>query len=278
MARKINERLIERMINGDLVLMLNYIKKESKKLRLEVRQVGKDFIYYKKCKVLDLGLDSYSIDKKYFENSQKPNDIRDKLIKNPEQYFKDTLPVVDRWLQKHRKEEFETQQNIARENQEENNRYIILNMEYNFSQDKIKGDDRVKRAGFDLLGVERQTGKIVFFEVKKGLKALRAKAGIRSHILDFEECLFGRNKIEFRNNLTRDLINIVSDKKRLGLIDNFDLPEIISNDDVELIFIFEPVACGEDDYLKIFKEEYQKSGSKREYRTINISKNNFKLT
>ncbi len=276
MARKINEKLIERMNYGDLVPMLNHIKAEEKKLRLEVRREGKAYVYYKKCKILDLGLNSYKIDDKYFENKHKPDDIKDKVINNPQQYFKDTLSVVDKWLQKHRKAEFESQQNIACNNQEENDRYIILDMEYNFSQSLIS--NRVKRSGFDLLGIERKSGKIVFFEVKRGLKALSGKAGISNHIKDFEMCLYESNKDDFRKNLIIDIANIVSDKKKLGLIDNFKLPVTFSIDDINLIFVFEPVEGEKNDYSRIFKEEYQKSGSKREYHTIYVSKSNFKLT
>lgn len=275
--RKINEKLIKRMTHGDLEPLLSYIKTESKKLRLEVRRKGKAFVYYKKCKILDLGLASYNIDKKYFENKQKPDDIKDKVIKNPDQYFKDTLSIVDKWLSKHPKEEFETQQYIACENQNKNDRYIILDMEYNFSQSDIEENNRVKRAGFDLLGIERQTGKIVFFEVKKGLKALTGKAGIKTHIEDFEECLYGRNKDVFRKNLIDDINNILSNKKKLGLIDNFDIPANFSSDSTELIFVFEPVACNKDDYFKIYNEEYKKSTSQKNYDTIFVSENNYKL-
>lgn len=278
MARKINKILIRRMTHGDLAPLLDYIKAEAKSLRLEVRSKGKVFVYYKKCKVLDLGLRSYSVDGKYFENRLKPNDIKDKIIKNPEQYFKTTLSAVDKWLDKHQKKEFNIQQNIAYWNQEKNDKYIILDMEYNFSQNEIKKADRVKRAGFDLLGLERQTGKIVFFEVKKGLKALTGRAGIKTHIQDFEECLYGRNKDLFRKNLIIDIKNIVNDKKTLGLIDNFDLPGTLStNNGIDLIFIFEPMVCDNDDYSKIYKEEHIKSTSKREFITIYVSENNYKL-
>jgi len=276
MARKINNKLIQRMTQGDLLPLLNYIKTE-KKLRLEVRQEGKAIVYYKKCKILELGADSFHIDGKYFVNGKEPENMGDKVINNPEQYFKDTLSVVKKWLENNRKEEFKTQQNIASDNQEKNDRYIILDMEYNFSQSKIDEDKRMKRAGFDLLGVERETEKIVFFEVKKGLKALSGNAGIKSHINDFENCLYGMNKDEFRNNLIVDIKNIVSDKKKLGLIDNFDLPDTFSVDDIDLTFVFEAVDCNNSDYSKIFEEEYKKSGSEREYKTIYVSKNNYKL-
>ena len=91
MARKINDKLIERMIYGDLVPLLNYIKAEEKSLRLEVRREGKAYVYYKKCKILDLGLNSYKIDDKYFESNHKPDDIKDSIINNPKKYFKGHL-------------------------------------------------------------------------------------------------------------------------------------------------------------------------------------------
>ncbi len=277
MARKIHEKLIERMMYGDLIPLLNFLKTEKEKLRLEVRQAGKAFVYYKKCKVLELGLNSYTIDAKYFENNSKPTDIKNLIINYPELYFQETLSVVESWLQKHRKQEFETQHNIAIHNQDKDDKYIILDMEYNFSQSEIQKSKRVKRAGFDLLGIERQTGKIVFFEVKKGLKALTGTAGIKAHIVDFEECLYGCNKKEFRTNLISDIRNIVSDKKKLGLIENFDLPATLSIEDIDLIFVFEPLAGDKDDYSKIYKEEYRKSASLREFKTIYVSENNLKL-
>lgn len=278
MARKIHEKLIERMTYGDLAPLLYTIKTEERKLRLEVRQAGKAFVYYKKCKVLDLGLSSYNIDEKYFENNQKPTDIKNQVINNPELYFKEILSVVDIWLLKHPKSEFQAQQNIAFINQEKENKYIILDMEYNFSQSEIEKNRRVKKAGFDLLGIERQTGKIVFFEVKKGLKALRDPAGIRSHIIDFEECLYGRNKDKFRENLIADIKNIVNDKKKLGLINNFELPDTLSIVDIDLIFVFQPLLVSDKDvYSKIYEDEHRKSKSLRKFKTIYVSESNYKL-
>ncbi len=265
------------MTSGDLIPLLNFLKTNKEKLRLEVRQVGKAFVYYKKCKILELGLNSYSIDEKYFENNQKPIDIKNQVINNPELYFKQTLSVVDSWLQKHRKQEFETQQNIAIYNQDKDDKYIILDMEYNFSQSGIEKGKRVgKRAGFDLLGIERKSGKIVFFEIKKGLKALSGKAGIETHIKDFEKFLYQNNEDVFRKNLIVDIQNIVSDKKELGLLENFDLPTTLSIDDIDLAFVFEPIA-DKDKYLKKFETEYKKSASQREFKTIYISENDYKL-
>lgn len=277
MGRKINDKLIEKMTTGDLNPFLNYLKTEKKRLRLEVRRKGKCFVYYKKCKILDLGLRSSHVDKKYFKNKEEPNNIREKIINKPEEYFEETIKIIDLWLLNHPKEEFETQQNIAFFNQDKNDRFLILDMEYNFSQEGVKITNRVKQAGFDLLGIERKTGKIVFFEVKKGLKALTNKAGIKSHINDFEECLFGINKEIFRTDLISDIENIISDKMKLGLIEKNNLTKNISVDNVDLIFVFEPVDGEKDNYPEIFEKEYKKANTNKTFRTIYVKKENYKL-
>lgn len=277
MQRKINKKLIGRLIQGNLMQMLNHIKAEERQLRLEVRGGGRAFIYYKKCKILDLGLNSLKIDGKYYEDKKMPDNIEYKIINKPAQYFTETISAVDKWLKKHPKQEFESQQNIAFINQEEGDRYIILDMEYNFSQSEIIKADRVKKAGFDLVGIERKTGKIIFFEVKKGFKALTGKAGISTHIRDFEECLFGRNKEVFTKNLIRDIKNIVSDKKQLGIIKNFALPVSLSAEGIELIFVFEPVSADKGNYSAKYDSEYLKSGSIRSYATIYTSEGDYKL-
>ena len=277
MGRKINDKLIKQMTIGDLNPFLNYLKTEKKRLRLEVRREGKCFVYYKKCKILDLGLRSSHVDKKYFENKEEPNNIRWKITNTPKEYFEGAVIIIDLWLLKHPKKEFETQQNIAFFNQDKDDRFLILDMEDNFSQKGVKKSNRVKQAGFDLLGIERKTGRIVFFEVKKGLKALTNKAGIKSHIKDFEECLFGRNKKIFRADLIKDIENIINDKEKLGLIEKSNLPKNISLDNIELIFVFEPVEGEKENYLKIFEKECQKANTNKIFRTIYVNKENYKM-
>lgn len=231
----------------------------------------------KKCKILELGVRSYKIDKKYFTKGIIPYNIQNLILTNPQKYFDETIKVVDKWLFYHPKNEFNCQQNIASHNQEKNDKYIILDMEYNFAQNEIAAGDRVKKAGFDLLGIERKSGKIVFFEVKKGLNALQNKSGIKAHIKDFEECLYGKHSQLFRKNLFSDVNNIIYDKKQLGLLNNFETNQPISCDDIELVFIYEPVGDDIEQYREIFNNEYGKSGSKRKYETIFVSNSNYKL-
>jgi len=277
MARKINEILLKRLLNGDLQPLLNYVKSD-KKLRIEVRRGGKAFVYYRKGKALEIGLRSCFVDNKYVKNTKFSIPDVYSAKKNPEIYFKKIKEIIDNWVDNNKKrQEFDTQQKIAINNQEIEDKYIIIDMEYNFSQSDITEINRVKKAGFDLLGLERKTGKIVFFEVKKGNNALCGKAGIKAHIEDFEKCLFWKNKDVFRKNLKIDIENIISDKNELGLI-NYSLPANfeINDNNIDFIFIYEPTKdCSIDDYLKIFDDEFLKIDKpQKKYQSLFVSETN----
>lgn len=233
--RKIKDNLIERMVNGDLLPLLNYIKTNNE-LRLEVRQKGKAFVYYRKGKALEIGSRSLKVDKKYGEVPSTQL-----AVNNPSQYFKRIKESIDNWLSsKKERAEFDTQQNIAQCNQSKDDKYIILDMEYAFEQNQIEQDKREKRAVFDLLGIERKTNKIIFFEVKKGIGATKRKSGIEEHINSFETYLNGKNSKRFRANVFKDIRNIVEDKIKLGLIHNFEIPDSLGQTAPELVFVFHP--------------------------------------
>ena len=51
--RKIDNKLIDKMIKGDLSPLLNYIKSDDE-LRIEVRRDGDAYVYYRKGKVLEI--------------------------------------------------------------------------------------------------------------------------------------------------------------------------------------------------------------------------------
>lgn len=252
MSRKVNSKLITRLIEGDLQKLLEFLKGETDKLRLEVRTKGKCIIYYKKCKILELGLNSYHIDKQYFTNNNEPSNIKDEIINNPNKYFEKTTKIIDNWLIEHPKNEFDSQQNIAKYNQDVNDKYLIIDMEYAFEQHEILEKEREKKASIDLLGIERATGKIILFEVKTGLGAITGSSGIDEHINDFEKYLNGKHKDLFRKNLRQDVENIIGDKIQLGLIEDDNILNKISQEVPELIFVFHPKS---NDDIASFKTE-----------------------
>lgn len=258
--RKISPKLINRLTSGDLQLLLEEIKRDPD-LRLEVRRNGEAFVYYKKGKSLEIG--SLKVDKKY-GTVPDPNLVK----KNPARYFAEMKKVIESWLLKHNaRAEFETQQNIARDNQCSTNKYTILDMEYRFSQSGIEKSKREKSGSFDLLGINNETQTITFFEVKRGMKALNGKSGIQAHIDDFKAFLFGVNAAHYRANLLTDIKNIIEDKTQLGLLINYTFSVDLAKKDPELVFIFHP-----DN-----NQQCIKSILKGKYHDIRIKGTNYKL-
>lgn len=276
MARKINVGLKKKLMNGSLKQLLNYLQQEQHRLKLEVRRYGKFIIYYKKCKVLEVGLNKCSVDEKYFEKGKYPQNIAQTITLTPRLYFDNVCAAVDAWLEKNTRNEFETQQSIAYHNQQKDDKYVVLDMEYQFSQEKIKKSERVKSAAFDLLGVNTTTNDIVFFEVKRGINALTSQAGIKSHINDFEQHFYGKYRNVFLDNLLIDIRNIVKDKNDLELLDYTLSTDFLIND-VKLIFIFEPDSKTDIEKYHIIFERENTSSHKSDYGTIFVSKENYKL-
>lgn len=260
---KIAPGLVNRMIKGDLAPLLNYVKSDDE-LRLEVRRNGEAFVYYRKGKALEIG--RLKVDEKY---GNVPS--TQLAVNNPPEYFKQIKNSIDNWLRIYKKRgEFDTQQNIARFNQDKDDSYVILDMEYAFEQNQIEKPYREKRGVFDLLGVDRETNNIVLFEVKKGMGATKGKSGIEEHIHDFQTYLFGRNSVAFRRNLINDIKNIVEDKIALGLLKDFNFPEDYDEKcDPELIFAFHP---DNSEQIKEFSNELN-----GRHKLIIVNSPNYKL-
>ncbi len=260
--RKIDNKFIDRMTKGDLLPLLNYIKSDDE-LRLEVRQKGDAFVYYRKGKALEIK--KLKVDPKY--GNVPPTKL---AVTNPKEYFKQIKQSIDNWLNDNKQRaEFDTQQNIAKFNQDNISRYVILDMEYAFEQNQIEKKDREKRGVFDLLGIERETNKIVFFEVKKGMGATKGKSGIDEHISDFENYLFGKNSDTFRLNLIQDVKNIIDDKTELGILIGLNFSDSYSQQAPELVFVFHP---DNDSQIQNFSKEL---GNRHKLIVVNDS--NYKL-
>ncbi|UBM61552.1 hypothetical protein LA303_09005 [Candidatus Sulfidibacterium hydrothermale] len=259
--RKIDNKLIARMINGDLSPLLDYIKSDNE-LRIEVRQDGDAYVYYRKGKALEIK--TLKVDPKY--GNIPPTNL---AISNPAEYFEHIKKTIDKWLEGNPRHEFDTQQNIAKSNQDITDKYVILDMEYAFEQNQIEKNNREKRAVFDLLGIERETNKIIFFEVKKGMDATKGKSGIEEHINDFENYLYGKNSDTFRTNLFQDIKNIIEDKTRLGILNGLNLFDSYSQKDPDLVFVFHP---DNDSQIQDFSTEL-----KNRYKLIIVNENDYKL-
>jgi len=122
---------------------------------------------------------------------------------------------------------------------------------------------------FDLLGIEIETNKIVFFEVKKGMGASKGKSGIDEHINDFKNYLYGKNSNTYRTNLLKDIENIIEDKTKLGILKGFNFTNSYSKQDPELVFVFHP---DNNSQIQDFSAEL-----KDRHKLIIVNVNNYKL-
>lgn len=262
--RKIDKDLIDRLRTGNLMQLLAYIISDPE-LLLEVRH--KDaFVYYRKAKVLEIK--NLKVDQKY---GNVPN--TNLAVNNSQEYFNQIKDVVDTWLNNNNKRaEFDTQQNIARYNQDESDKYIILDMEYAFEQNQINKNIRIKPAVFDLLGIDKQRNTIVFFEVKKGMGATKGPSGIDAHITDFDNYLLGKNTGIFRQNLYLDIKNIISDKTDLGILKNFSYNADFEKHNPELILVFHPEPSNQTAQIQRLQQDLN-----RRCKLLIVSNNNYKL-
>ncbi len=260
--RKIGKKLMNRLLNGDLKPLLEYIKIDHE-LKLEVRRGNNAFIYYKKGKALELK--DLKVDKKYGDTPDT------KLaVTEPKKYFTLMKETIDTWLDKNKaRDEFDTQQKIAQQNQSIYDKYIILDMEYRFEQNKIQKEKRVKGATFDLLGLDLKNKKIVFFELKKGMGATKGNSGVEDHIEDFETHFNGKHRDLFVTNLIQDIKNIIEDKSTLGILKNIASPNDLDKFEIEFVFLFHPNNNKEIELLQSLL------GSR--YELILIDDDNYKL-
>ena len=289
MARKISSnKLLHSLKDGKLKGAMQYVAENKNDLSLQIRD-NYLTVYYRGGNILNIkGKNNFTFDGNYFgkNNPNKQEEMNELLLfyrKEYQKYFDKVKEVVENWEKsKKDRREFVVQQKIATKNQDINGRFIILDMEYGFSQARIPKDDRLSRAKFDLLAIEHNSGKVVFFEVKKGLKALENKSGIKSHINDFEKFLYtDKNKEIYRSNLEIDIMNIVSAKKTLGFLD-YSLPDNFSVKEVDFAFIFEPDDDSNvaeiEEYKRIFNNEHKESeGSSKSYSTFCVSPENYIL-
>lgn len=233
MPRKINSSLISRLLDkNDLSPILSLIKDPKSNLRLEIRHGNID-VYHRKALFFKIKPKAGIVN-----GAEKYNLPSNELAStNPKEYVSKGKEAIDNWSDNNKdRDEFDSQQNIALHNQNDNDKYIILDMEYSF--------ERISRAekliSIDLVGIERLSGKVVLFELKTGLGAIAYKSGIDEHITDYESYLCGDDKEHYKTNLLNDVRNTLKNKIELGLISEKGLLERLVNDTPEFKFIFHP--------------------------------------
>ena len=263
MARTINKAMESRLLNGMYLNILKAVKKDSD-LNLEVRTSSKVIIYYRKSKILTLF--SRRKTPELLSKGYWKNDVIPKLNMNhPESYFQYAKKKVKDYKSIKANEEFRIQQKISVDNASTENRYWVIDMEYQFAQNIIK--NRIaNKTRFDLVSIDLKERKIVLMELKQGMDSSVGKSGIDDHFKRYQEHIAHP---EFKTWLHNDVKSIIDSKVKLGLY-NSEIQTYI-NDINEM----------EIDFLAVFA--YQDNAEKQRYsinypnaKTIFINKNSDK--
>lgn len=289
-----NEKFIKSLKLGKLKEMLTIVNND---VDLDV-QIRKDYlnIYYKGGNIAKINSeDSVEFDMFYFYlnmkntpkkeienkseiiNSLKEN--RNTLIKkfkagNYREYFIDAKKAMDKWFKINDKPERMEQHKLAINNTYLESDYTILDLEYQvstlseFACSYIpKDNEKPIEPKFDIITINRD-GKVCVMELKKGIKALQNKSGLKEHWECYKHSI-GKNHQPFIEEMKR----VLKQKKELGLIDELleiksDVPEFM------FAYAYDDKETGEQQDNK-FQAEYNKIGEN--IHTVKLERNSYKI-
>lgn len=228
--RAITPAHIEAYQNGCLKKLFDVIKNDSE-LSFEIRKDNEVIVYYRKGKILTIKCTDNNefqikpLDKQYngsipltdiFEANNLATTLKN--TSHLRQYFKHAKKLI----YNHKIGlEFSVQQNIALGNRSFNNRFLVVDMEWQFSQAGISKTDRIGKTRIDLIIVDTQlnesgTNDIYLAELKVGTGAVEGKSGIIDHINKTKAII---DKEEVCHDLKNDIESIIDIKSHLRLIE-----------------------------------------------------------
>lgn len=229
--RAITDEHLQAYQEGGCLQKLFYVIKKDPELSFEIRMKNEVMIYHHKDRILTIhfskGKPSIDIlSEKYYKNATPPSvsfkyDDLEETLKQTDQlrrYFKEAKRLVDTYKSGL---EFEVQQNIALGNHSFNNRFVVVDMEWQLPQSDIKVEERISRTRFDLVMVDTKKndmGKndIYLGELKVGMGAIGGKSGIEDHVNKTEKFISNAKACAA---LRKDVESIIRQKAVLGLFE-----------------------------------------------------------
>lgn len=232
-GRYLDEEHIKCFKEGIFKKILEGVK-EDPELSLEIRRDNESMVYYHKDKILTTrfkgGKPSVeALDKKYYEGKDKPKTQIEELknlssLTYIREYFKEAKLFVNQWKADKNKlgEEFIYQQNIALGNQSFDDKFIVVDMEWQLSQENL--EKRIPKTRVDLVIVDTDKNSdgyndIYLVELKVGTEATKNDSGIIDHIEKTEKII---NYNIARTALVNDVRSIINAKKELGLYEGHE--------------------------------------------------------
>lgn len=228
--RAITPKHIEAYQKGCLKKLFGVIVNDPE-LSFEIRENNKVVVYYRKGKILTIKYTDKNefqikpIDKGYYKDVTQIDLFETKnlayTLKNIS-YLRNYFKQAKKLVYKHKVGlEFSVQQNIALGNRNFNNRFLVVDMEWQFSQAKISKTDRIGKTRIDLIIVDTQANEfgindIYLTELEVGIGAVEGKSGIIDHIKKTKAII---DKEGVCKDLKNDIESIIEIKSHLGLIE-----------------------------------------------------------
>ena len=223
-----NEHLQAYLEGGCLQKLFNVIK-DDPELSFEIRVKNEVMIYYHKDRILTIrfckGKPSVEIlSEKYYKKETPPSVSFDDLMETLRdtdllrKYFKEAKQLIGSYKADL---EFEVQQNIASGNRSFNNRFVVVDMEWQLPQSDIKKEERIIKTRFDLVVVDTKKNDmgendIYLGELKVGMGATGGKSGIEDHVIKTNKII---NNAKACAALRDDVESIIRQKAKLGLFE-----------------------------------------------------------
>ena len=228
--RAITSKHIEAYQKGCLKKLF-YVIVNDPELSFEIRENNEVIVYYRKGKILTIKYTDKNefqikpLDKGYYKDVTQIDLFETKnlayTLKNIS-YLRNYFKQAKKLVYKHKVGlEFSVQQNIALGNRNFNNRFLVVDMEWQFSQAKISKTDRIGKTRIDLIIVDTQANEfgindIYLAELKVGIGAVEGKSGIIDHIKKTKAII---DKEGVCKDLKNDIESIIEIKSRLRLIE-----------------------------------------------------------
>ena len=198
--RSITDEHLQAYLEGGCLQKLFNVIKDDPELSFEIRVKNEVMIYYHKDRILTIrfckGKPSIEIlSEKYYKKDTPPSVSFDDLmetLRHTDQlrkYFKEAKQLISSYKAGL---EFEVQQNIALGNRSFNNRFVVVDMEWQLPQSDIKKEERISKTRFDLVVVDTKKNDmgendIYLGELKVGMGATGGKSGIEDHVIKTNE-------------------------------------------------------------------------------------------
>lgn len=227
--RSITDEHLQAYLEGGCLQKLFNVIKEDPELSFEIRVKNEVMIYYHKDRILTIrfckGKPSIEIlSEKYYKKDTPPSVSFDDLMETLRdtdllrKYFKEAKQLIGSYKADL---EFEVQQNIASGNRSFNNRFVVVDMEWQLPQSDIKKEERISKTRFDLVVVDTKKNDmgendIYLGELKVGMGATGGKSGIEDHVIKTNKII---NNAKACAALRDDVESIIRQKAKLGLFE-----------------------------------------------------------